>query len=45
GEGLQSSGAEIRLAGHDDSLYTDPNDILSLIDERTSVVTVSHVEF
>ncbi len=41
----ESNGAEIRLAGHDDSLYTDPNDILSLIDERTSVVTVSHVEF
>ena len=41
----ESNGAEIRLAEHDDSLYTDPNDILSLIDERTSVVTVSHVEF
>lgn len=41
----ESNGAEIRLAEHDDSLYTDPNSILSLIDENTSVVTVSHVEF
>ncbi len=39
------NGAEIRLAEHDDSLYTDPDGILSLIDEKTSVVTVSHVEF
>ncbi len=39
------NGAEIRLADHDGNLYTDPSDILSLIDEDTSVVTVSHVEF
>ena len=41
----ESNGAEIRLADHDDSLYTDPDGILSLIDEKTSVVTVSHVEY
>jgi len=41
----ESNGAEIRLAEHDDSLYTDPDDILSLIDEKTSVVTISHVEY
>ena len=41
----ESNGAEIRLAEHDDSLYTDPDGILSLIDEKTSVVTVSHVEY
>ena len=39
------NGAEIRLADHDENLYTDPSDLLSLIDEETSVVTVSHVEF
>lgn len=39
------NGAEIRLADHDENLYTVPSDILSLIDEETSVVTVSHVEF
>ena len=39
------NGAEIRLADHDENLYTDPSDLLSLIDEDTSVVTVSHVEF
>ena len=41
----ESSGAEIRLAEHDEDLYTDPEGILSLIDERTSVVTLSHVEY
>jgi len=41
----EANGAEIRLAGHDDNLYTKPSDILSLIDEKTSVVTVSHVEY
>lgn len=41
----EANGAEIRLAGHDDNLYTEPSDILSLIDEKTSVVTVSHVEY
>ena len=39
------NGTEIRLADHDENLYTDPSDLLSLIDEDTSVVTVSHVEF
>jgi len=41
----ESSGAEIRLAEHDENLYTDPDGILALIDERTSVVTLSHVEY
>ena len=41
----EARGAEIRLAEHDDQLYTDPEDILSLIDEETAVVTLSHVEF
>jgi selenocysteine lyase/cysteine desulfurase len=41
----ESNGAEIRLADYDDSLYTDARDILSLIDEKTSVVTISHVEY
>ena len=39
------NGAEVRLADHDSDLYTNPEDILSLIDEKTSVVTLSHVEF
>ena len=39
------NGAEGRLADHDSDLYTNPEDILSLIDEKTSVVTLSHVEF
>ena len=39
------SGAEIRLAEHDEDLYTDPQDILDLIDEETSVVTLSHIEY
>ena len=41
----ESSGAEIRLANHDSNLYTNPDDILELIDENTSVVTLSHIEF
>ena len=41
----EASGAEIRLAEHDSNLYTNPKDILELIDESTSVVTLSHVEF
>ena len=41
----QANGAEIRLAEHDENLYTEQNDIVSLIDDKTSVVTVSHVEF
>jgi selenocysteine lyase/cysteine desulfurase len=41
----ESNRAEIRLAKHDDSLYTDPQDILSLIDSNTSVVAISHVEY
>ena len=40
-----ANGAEVRLADHDSDLYTDPEDIISLIDERTSVVTLSHVEY
>ena len=40
-----ANGAEVRLADHDSDLYTEPNDIISLIDQATSVVTVSHVEF
>jgi len=40
-----ANGAEVRLADHNSDLYTDPEDILSLIDERTSVVTLSHVEY
>ena len=41
----KENGAEIRLAEHDDNLYTDPTELISLIDEGTSVVTVSHVEY
>ena len=40
-----ANGAEVRLADHNLDLYTDPEDIISLIDENTSVVTLSHVEF
>ena len=40
-----ANGAEVRLADHDSDLYTDPEKIISLIDEKTSVVTLSHVEF
>ncbi len=39
------SGAEVRLAEHDENLYTKPEDILSMIDEDTSIVALSHVEF
>lgn len=41
----EDTGAEIRLAPHDDNHYTDPEGIMSLIDENTAVVTVSHVEY
>ena len=41
----EASGAEIRLAEHDSNLYTNPKNILELIDESTSVVTLSHIEF
>ncbi len=41
----QESGAEIRLAGHDEDFYTDPGEILALIDQDTSVVSLSHVEY
>jgi len=37
--------AEIRLAPHDGNYYTKPEDILSLIDDNTAVVTISHVEY
>jgi selenocysteine lyase/cysteine desulfurase len=38
-------GAEIRLAPHNENYYTKPEDILSLIDDDTAVVTLSHVEY
>ena len=38
-------GAEIKLAPHDGNYYTKPEDILSLIDKKTAVVTISHVEY
>ena len=41
----QSTGVEIRLAPYDENHYTDPEDILSLIDENTAVVVISHVEY
>ena len=41
----ESNGAEIRLADCDEALYTHPDDILDLIDDATSVVTLSHVEY
>ncbi len=37
--------SEIRLANHDENFYTDPLEILKLIDKNTSVVTLSHVEY
>ena len=40
-----ANGAEVRLADHNSELYTDPDDIISLIDESTSVITLSHIEF
>ena len=41
----EETGAEIRLAQYDENYYTDPDEIISLIDENTAVVTVSHVEY
>ena len=41
----QSTGVEIRLAPYNENHYTDPEDILSLIDENTAVVVISHVEY
>ena len=41
----QSTGVEIRLAPYDENHYTNPEDILSLIDENTAVVVISHVEY
>ncbi|MDE0741973.1 MAG: aminotransferase class V-fold PLP-dependent enzyme [Candidatus Poseidoniia archaeon] len=38
-------GAEIRLAPHNENYYTRPEDILSLINDDTAVVTLSHVEY
>ncbi len=38
-------GAEIRLAPHNGNYYTKPEDILSLINDDTAVVTLSHVEY
>ena len=39
------TGAEVRLAPYDENHYTDPKDILGLIDNDTSVVVISHVEY
>jgi len=41
----EENGAEIRLVDHDENYYTDPERIISQIDDGTSVVTVSHVEY
>ena len=38
-------GAEIRLAQHDENYYTKPEDIFGLINKKTAVVTISHVEY
>ena len=38
-------GSEIRLAPYDGNYYTSPDNILSLIDDDTKVVTLSHVEY
>ncbi|MEC8996976.1 MAG: aminotransferase class V-fold PLP-dependent enzyme [Candidatus Thermoplasmatota archaeon] len=38
-------GSEIRLAPYDENYYTNPDDILSLIDGNTAVVALSHVEY
>jgi cysteine desulfurase/selenocysteine lyase len=40
-----AAGAEVRLASHDEDFYTEPDDIRSLIDDDTAVVTLSHVEY
>jgi len=37
--------SEIRLAPYDENNYTNPNDILKLIDKNTSILTLSHVEY
>ena len=41
----ESSGAEVRLAAHDGDMYTDPSSIMSLINEQTAVIVLSHVEY
>ena len=41
----ESSGAEVRLAAHDEDMYTDPSAIMALIDEQTAVIVLSHVEY
>ena len=38
-------GAEIKLAPHNENYYTRPEDILSLINDDTAVVTLSHIEY
>ena len=38
-------GSEIRLAPYDENYYTNPDNILNLIDDDTKVVTLSHVEY
>jgi len=41
----ESFGAEVRLAAHDDDMYTDPSSVMALIDEQTAVIVLSHVEY
>jgi len=41
----ESFGAEVRLAAHDDDMYTDPSSVMTLIDEQTAVIVLSHVEY
>ena len=38
-------GGEIRLAEHDSDSYTEPDEILALIDNDTVAVVLSHVEY
>ena len=41
----EENGANIRLADYDSNLYTRQEDIFDLIDEQTSIVAISHVEY
>lgn len=38
-------GCEVRLARADDRGFVDPEELLGLIDERTAIVALSHVEY
>jgi selenocysteine lyase/cysteine desulfurase len=38
-------GCEVRLARADDQGFIDPDELLHLIDERTAIVALSHVEY